>query len=45
MQGAISNPTALQVEGSWVPKLNGWYSEHETTDYLQGGGGREMSQL
>lgn len=36
MQGAISHPTALQVEGSWVPKLNSWYFKHETTDYLGG---------
>lgn len=34
MQGAISHPKVLQVEGSWVPKLNGWYSKHGTTDYL-----------
>jgi len=37
MQGAISHPTALQAEGSWLPKLSGCYFKHETTDFLGGG--------
>lgn len=37
MQGAVSQPTVLQVEGSGVPKCNVWYFKHKTTDYLGGG--------
>lgn len=36
MQRAISHPTALQVQGNWVSKVNGHYLKHETTKYGEG---------